>query len=174
MRPSPLGLPDPLARLHGTAAHLGITVLAGEGTGWWPDAAAAAIVSSGERITLGPGLSDDDLQADVLAMALIVAAVMGDRATGHPCAITAPAGFVVISRTRVPRPAPGPGKLATMLARTCGRDVASAAFEYTAPHERDGAWRPWLTSAYGERLAPISRTAGAEAPPEACLSIHRA
>ncbi len=112
---------------------LGITVLDGAaGAGSWPDDSTAAIVSSGERIALNPGL-DDGLRTDVLAMALIVAAVMGDRDTGHPCAITAPDGLVLISRTRVPRPGPGAGQLATLLARTCGCDTASAAFEYTVP-----------------------------------------
>jgi hypothetical protein len=99
----------------------------------WPDESLAAIVSLGEYIALGPGLDDDDLRADVLAMALIVAAVMGDSDVGHPCAIVAPAGVVLISRRRVPQPAHGPGNLATLLARKCGRDIASAAFEYAAP-----------------------------------------
>ena len=130
---SALGRPGPLARLYGTAMHLGITVLEGAaGAGSWPNDSTAAIVSSGERIALNPGL-DDGLRTDVLAMALIVAAVMGDRDTGHPCAITAPDGLVLISRTRVPRPGAGPGQLATLLARTCGCDTASAAFEYTIP-----------------------------------------
>ncbi len=128
-----LGLPDPLACLYGTARRLGITVLDGAAEGGpWPEESTAAIVSSGERIALNPGL-DDGLRTDVLAMALIVAAVMGDCDTGHPCAITAPDGLVLISRIRVPQPGPGPGQLATLLARTCGRDTASAAFEYTVP-----------------------------------------
>ncbi len=143
-----LGRPDPLARLYGTATRLGITVLDGtgldgtgldgtglDGTGGpspWPDESTAAIVGFGERIALNPAL-DDGLRTDVLAMALIVAAVMSDGATDHPCAITAPGGFVLISLTRVPQPPPGPGQLATLLARKCGRDTASAAFEYTVP-----------------------------------------
>ena len=148
-----LGLPDPLARLHGTAMRLGITgadgtvlggtVLGGtvldgtvlDGTGEaspWPDESTAAIVGFGEHIALNPAL-DDGLRTDVLAMALIVAAVMGECATDHPCAISAPGGFVLISAIRVPRPPPGPGQLATLLARKCGRDTASAAFEYTVP-----------------------------------------
>jgi hypothetical protein len=107
-----VGFPDPLARLHQTTTRLGITVLddAAAASGW-PEENTAAIVSFGQHIALKPGL-DDDLRADVLAMALIVAAVMGDRPTGHRCAITAPDGLVVISRT--PRgPAPvgtGPGR----------------------------------------------------------------
>lgn len=98
----------------------------------WPDESTAAIVSSGEHIVLNPGL-DDGLRTDVLAMALIVAAVMGNCDTGHPCAITAPGGVVLISRIRVPQPGPGPGQLATLVARKCGRDTISAAFEYTVP-----------------------------------------
>ena len=128
-----LARPSPLARLYGTAIRLGITVLGGAaaGNGTWPDDSVAAVVGFGEHIVLGPGLASDDLRADVLAMALIVTAVMGDRPVGHPCAITAPGGVVLISRTRIPRPGPGPGLLATRLARACGRDTASAAFEYT-------------------------------------------
>ena len=108
-----LGLPDPLARLHGTAMRLGITVLDGtvlDGTGEaspWPDESTAAIVGFGEHIALNPAL-DDGLRTDVLAMALIVAAVMGECATDHPCAISAPGGFVLISAIRVPRPPQDP------------------------------------------------------------------
>jgi hypothetical protein len=132
-------------RLCDTAARLGITVLDGPaGSRPWPDEGTTAIVSFGEHIALGPGLDDAGPRADVLAMALIVAAVMGDRFTGHPCAITAPAGYVLLSRVRVPRPT-GPGELATLLARACGRDVDSAAFEYTAPRERAVAWETWMT-----------------------------
>ena len=128
-----LRLPDPLARLYGTALRLGITVLDGAAeAGPWPDQSTAAIVSLGEHVALNHGL-DDGLRTDVLAMALIVAAVMGDDDTGHPCAISAPGGVVLISRIRVPQPARGPGQLATLLARACGRDTASAAFEYTVP-----------------------------------------
>ncbi len=130
--PAP-GLPGPLARLHKTAMRLGITVLDdAAAASRWPDENTAAIVSFGEHIALKPGL-DDGLRTDVLAMALIVAAVMGDCPTGHPCAITAPGGLVVISQTRIPRPGSGPGTLATLLARKCGQDTASAAFEYMTP-----------------------------------------
>jgi hypothetical protein len=141
------GLPDPLARLYDTATRLGITVTDGAArTSRWPDERTAAIVGFGEHIALQPGL-DDELRADVLAMALIVAAVMGDRATGHPCAITAPGGFVLISRTRLPPPAAGPGQLATLLARTCGRDTTSAAFDYTTPVISLSPWTAWFPAA---------------------------
>jgi hypothetical protein len=130
--PAP-ALPDPLARLYGTAVRLGITVIEGaHRTSRQPDERTVAVVGFGQHIALKPGL-DDDLRADVLAMALIVAAVMSDRAVGHPCAITAPSGFVLISGTRLPPPASAPGQLATLLARACGRDTESAAFDYTAP-----------------------------------------
>jgi hypothetical protein len=126
-----LASPSPLSRLRGTAIRLGITVLesTAAGPGLWPDDGLAAIVGFGERVVLGPGL-DDDERADVLAMALIATAVMGDQPAGHPCAITAPGGVVLISRNRVPDPGLGPGMLATRLVRACGRDAASAAFEY--------------------------------------------
>jgi len=124
---------------------LGITVLDhSAGPSQWPDDSIAAIVSFGEHIALKPGL-DDGLRTDVLAMALIVAAVMGDRATDHPCAITAPGGCVLISQNRVPRPAAGPGELATLLARKCGRDIESAAFEYTTPViAGPSPWAPYI------------------------------
>jgi len=122
---------------------LGITVIDGAAAGQWPDENTAAIVSFGEHIVLKPGL-DDGLRTDVLAMALIVAAVMSDCPTGHSCAITAPSGLVVICQTRIPRPGSGPGKLATLLARKCGRDTASAAFEYTTPVTAGPSpWAQW-------------------------------
>ena len=134
-----------VARLHTTATRLGMAVLDGaDGPGPWPAEDTAAIVSFGERIVLGPGLDDDGPRADVLAMALIVAAVMGDHDTGHPCAVTARAGYVLISRTRGPALPTGPGELATLLARACGRDIASAAFGYSAPDERDDRWEAWI------------------------------
>jgi hypothetical protein len=125
-------LSGPLARLYETAMRLGITVVDHDApASWWPEN-TAAVVSFGEHIALKPGL-DDGLRTDVLAMALIVAAVMGDCPTDHPCAITAPGGVVVISQIRVPQPGSGPGQLATLLARKCGRDTASAAFQYMTP-----------------------------------------
>lgn len=149
----------PVARLSATASRLGITVLDSPGdAGAWPDENVAAIVSFGEHIALGPDLGDHGLRADVLAMALIVAAVMGDCETDHPCEITAPAGYVLISRTRVPPLSPGPSELATLLARECGRDVTSAAFEYSAPDEREQSWESWLTGGRGWRLLQGGRS----------------
>jgi hypothetical protein len=132
--------PDPLDRLCGIAARLGITVVDSPpdrcvwsaATGW-PPGSVAAYVSSGEYIALNSSLDDVGLRTDVLAMAVIVAAVMGACDIGHPCAITAPDGIVLISRSRLPRPARGPGELATLLARSCGRQTASAAFRYAVP-----------------------------------------
>jgi hypothetical protein len=124
---------------------LGITVLdRAAKASPWPDDRTAAIVSFGEHIALKPGL-DDGLRTDVLAMALIVAAVMGDYAIDHPCAITAPGGCVLISQNRVPRPAAGPGELATLLVRKCGRDTESAAFEYTTSViAGPSPWAPYI------------------------------
>jgi hypothetical protein len=148
-----------VARLHATATRLGITVLDGAGDARpWPAEDTAAIVSFGEHIALGPGLGDDGLRGDVLAMALIVAAVMGDCETGHPYAITAPAGYVLISRTRVPPRPPGPGELATLLARGCGRDIASAAFEYSVPDEPAESWECWMTRGRGWRMLQGDRS----------------
>ncbi len=146
-----LAFTDPFARLHHTATRLGITVLdESAGYGPWPDEHAAAIVAFGEQIALQPGL-DAGLRTDVLAMALIVAAVMGDRPAGHPCAITAPGGLVVISTTHAADGESGPGRLATLLVRKCGRDAPSAAFDYTTPPMTDRSpWGPWI-QAVGDR-----------------------
>jgi len=65
----------------------------------------------------------------VLAMALEVAIVMANR-PGVLCPV---GGFIVITRNRVPAPASGVGKFATLMARTCGRDTTSAAFEFYVP-----------------------------------------
>jgi hypothetical protein len=135
-----------------------MTVLDGaDGPGPWPAEDTAAIVSFGEYIVLGPDLDHEGLRADVLAMALIVAAVMGDRDTGHPCAVTAPAGYVLISRTRGPVLPTGPGELATLLARACGRDIASAAFRYSAPDEPDDRWEAWVPYGRDWRLLQGNR-----------------
>jgi hypothetical protein len=146
------GFSGPLGRLHDTAMRLGITVLDGAAgdSQWpdqWPDESTAAIVVFGEHIALRPGLGDG-LRTDVLAMALIAAAVMSDCPSGHSCVITAPGGFVLISHTRSARTGPGPGDLATLLARKCGRGTASAAFEYSTPVMTDPSpWAPWVQAA---------------------------
>ena len=167
--PAP-GLPGPLARLHETATRLGITVLDdAAAASRWPDQNTAAIVSFSEHIALKPGL-DDGLRTDVLAMALIVAAVMGDCPTGHPCAITAPGGLVVISQIRVPQPGPGPGKLATLLARKCGRDTASAAFEYMTPVTAGPSpWAQWTQTVNHGAMAPRHQYADRDGRPLAPL-----
>jgi hypothetical protein len=120
-----LGWPTPLACLYSIAMETGIRVRdypRGHGD-------TAAIVADGKVIAMSAGLTDDELRADVLAMALEVAIVMANR-PGVLCPV---GGFVVITRHRVPAPATGVGKFATLMARTCGRDTTSAAFEYYAP-----------------------------------------
>jgi hypothetical protein len=66
-------------------------------------------------------------------MALAVTWFMSPREAGNARDITAAGGIVLISRTRVAEPSPGPGKLAAVIAREHGRDAASAAFEYAVP-----------------------------------------
>jgi hypothetical protein len=78
---------------------------------------------------MSAGLTDDGLRADVLAMALEVAIVMANR-PGVLCPV---GGFIVITHHRIPAPATGVGKFATLMARTCGRDTTSAAFEFYVP-----------------------------------------
>ena len=131
-----LSLPTPLARLYGTAMELGIEVRDLPCDGSPGDDDTAAVVVCGATIALDPALADDGLRADVLAMALEIAAVMTNRETGEPGEIYAPGGFVIVTRNRVPAPATGPGAFATLIARRCGRDTASAAFEFHVPRLR--------------------------------------
>jgi len=142
---SVLSLPTPLARLYGTAMILGYEVRDFPGDGLSADDDTAAVVICGASIAINPALEGDDLRADVLAMALEIAAIMTNCDTGDPGEVYAPGGFVVITRRRVPAPETGPGALATAVARKCGRDTASAAFgfyvpafEFRAPDPADG------------------------------------
>jgi hypothetical protein len=130
---SVLSLPTPLARLYGTAMKLGIEIRDIPCEGAPGDDDTAAVVVCGATIALNPAIECDDLRADVLAMALEIAAIMTNRETGDPGEVYAPGGFVVITRHRVPAPETGPGALATAGARRCGRDTASAAFEFSVP-----------------------------------------
>jgi hypothetical protein len=130
---SVLSLPTPLARLYGTAMKLDIQVHDFPSDGLAGDDDTAAVVVCGAAIAINPVIEGDDLRADVLAMALEIAAIMTNCETGDPGEIYAPGGFVVITRKRVPAPQTGPGALATLIARKCGRDTASAAFEYYVP-----------------------------------------
>jgi hypothetical protein len=66
-------------------------------------------------------------------MALEIAALMTNRETGDPGEVYAPGGFVLITRNRIPPPEAGPGSFATEVARRCGRDTDSAAFEFSVP-----------------------------------------
>ena len=130
---SVLSLPTPLARLYGTAMALGIGVRDFPCDHLSADDDTAAVVICGASIALNPALESDDLRADALAMALEIAAIMTNCDTGDPGEVYAPGGFVVITRRRVPAPETGPGALATAVSRKCGRDTASAAFEFYVP-----------------------------------------
>jgi len=125
--------PTPLAFLYSVAMETGIRVCDYPGGDPRIGGDIAAIVAGGSLIALNAGLTDDGLRADVLAMALEVATVMTDRPDDRPGAVYAPGGFVVITGTRVPAPAAGVGRFATLMARKSGRDTASAAFEYHIP-----------------------------------------
>jgi hypothetical protein len=133
-----LSLPTPLARLYGVALQMGIRVTDG-GPELWDErdrenfSDAAAIVAFQDTICLNPGM-DDGLRADVLAMALSVAAMMiCDESTALPGDVVAPSGFVVITPDRVPEPADPAGRFATMMAQRCGRNTTSAAFDCYLP-----------------------------------------
>lgn len=133
--PEMLALPGPFERLLATADAMdGVEVgvmpddTAGEPDG--PDPAAYA--AYGKHIFLAPDLCTS-LAADVLAMAIAVI----NKMTNMPDApgdgnIVAPAGWVAISRERLPYDAANvAGRWATEIARRCGRDVASASFRWT-------------------------------------------
>ncbi|HTZ27993.1 MAG TPA: hypothetical protein VMC83_28620 [Streptosporangiaceae bacterium] len=125
--------PTPLARLHDTAAQLGITVVdAADDDGPLLDDDTAAFVACGVCIAVNPGL-DEGLRTEVYAMALALTYAMSPGAAGHGGDITAAGGFVLISRTREAGPVSALGLLATVIAREHGHDTASAAFEYTVP-----------------------------------------
>jgi hypothetical protein len=124
----------PLARLYDTARQAGITVVdAVDDDGPLLDDDTAAFVACGVCIVLNPGLDDDGLRADVLAMALALTYAMSPSTTGHAGDITAAGSFALISRTREAEPVSALGMLAAVIAREHGRDTASAAFEYTVP-----------------------------------------
>ena len=95
-----LSLPTPLARLYGLALETGIRVTDGCPQLWDARDAenfsdAAAIVSFPDTICLNPWLDNDDLRADVLAMALSVAAMMVcDESAALPGDVVAPGGPV--------------------------------------------------------------------------------
>jgi hypothetical protein len=127
------GWPTPLAFLYGIAMEAGIGVRDFPGGAPYTRGNIAAIVTNGSVISISSNLADDGLRADVLAMALEVATVMTERPGSRRGAIYAPAGFVVITSNRVPVPAAGVGKFATVMARRFGRDTDSAAFEYYIP-----------------------------------------
>ena len=156
-------LPTPLARLRGIASQTGIHIRDHHAsTG---DAAAATVTCHGRAIGLNPALGSDDLCADVLAMALDVAARITSHDTGHPGAITAPGGLVIITGNRIPAPQTGPGSLATLLARKCGRDNASAAFTYHIPtypgHNSKDTYPAWVST----RMPPLHAALTHQLPP---------
>jgi hypothetical protein len=139
-----LSLPTPLARLYGVALQMGIRVTDG-GPELWDErdeenfSDAAAIVAFQDTICLNPEL-EEGLRADVLAMALSVAAMMiCDEGAALPGDVVAPSGFVVITPDRIPEPAEPVGRFATMMAQKCGRDTASAAFDCYLPLFADDA-----------------------------------
>lgn len=133
-----LSLPTPLARLYGVALLMGIRVTDGSPELWDEQdeenfSDAAAIVAFQDTICLNPGM-EDGVRADVLAMALSVAAMMiCDESAALSGDVVAPCGFVVITPHRIPEPAEPAGRFATMMAQRCGRDIASAAFDCYLP-----------------------------------------
>jgi hypothetical protein len=114
---------------------LGIIVLDAV-DGPWPDDDTAAIVACGECVAVNPGLEDDGLRADVLAMALAVTWFMNSREAGRAEDIRAAGGLVLISQdTCQPghdqdqRPGQGPSKRSLMAGVTEGAEVQAGAGE---------------------------------------------
>lgn len=155
-------LPTPLARLYGIASQTGVEIRDHDATSG--DDTAAIVTRRGKTIALNPALDSDDLRADVLAMALDVAARITSHDTGHPGAIAAPGGLVIITGNRMPAPGTGPGAFATLLARKCGRDTASAAFAYRVPKSADS------DSQHKDR----GRPAASRQQPESARLLYRA
>jgi hypothetical protein len=123
----------PLERLRETARQAGIIVVdAADDDGPLLYDDTAAFVACGVCIAFNPGLGDDGLRADVLAMALALTYTTSPGKNGHAGDITAAGGFLLISRTREAEPVSALGALATEIAREHGHDTASAAFEDAA------------------------------------------
>lgn len=125
-------LPTPLARLYAVAMETGYEIRDLDPDP--DDDEIAAVVAVGRIIALNPNLDGDGLRADVVAMALEIAAEMTPRSTGDPHEIIAPSGFVVITGNRV-EPATDRGAFATLMAQQVGRDIASASFEFYIPEK---------------------------------------
>jgi hypothetical protein len=134
-----LSLPTPLARLYGLAMHFDITVHDGlaDGAAWDRGLEdVTALVAFQKTITLNPAIGhDDQLRAEVLAMALVIALEMTNVAEcDRPGSIYTRNGFVCVTFDRVPAAeATRIGRAATLSARSCGVDTRSAAFEWYVP-----------------------------------------
>ncbi|HEU5028626.1 MAG TPA: hypothetical protein VFV01_27200 [Spirillospora sp.] len=93
----------------------------------WPDDAIAALVTPG-HVVFNPALESDDLRADLLAFAVAISVSIVVEDTARSGYVAAPEGIVLVTRERLPEPAKGPGRLAGMFARRCGRQTKSATF----------------------------------------------
>jgi hypothetical protein len=136
-----LSLPTPLARLYGLAMHMDFVVR--DGADNWNDLEndTAAICIFGKYIALNPALQDDQLRAEVLAMALAVVPGMTNVPECDEVGSIYPRhGYVCSTLNRLPdSEATSIGKLATLFARQCGVDTESAAFEWYLPEFTDDA-----------------------------------
>jgi hypothetical protein len=136
-----LSLPTPLARLYGLAMCFGIEVR--DGGDCWDDMEhdVAALCVFGKYIAINPGIDDDQLRAQVLAMALsILPGMTNVPECDEPGSIYTRHGYVCITFDRVPASeATSIGKVATIFARQCGLDTVSAAFEWYVPTDEDEA-----------------------------------
>jgi len=125
------GLPAALARLRATAEAAGIVVF-DDLREPWPDDNVAVYVGGRGFAAFNPALDDDGLRADLIAFVIALTYSMAPRYRG-PGHVDAPAGYLLITRERLPDPTAGPGRLARIMAEQCGRDAGSATFRIICP-----------------------------------------
>jgi hypothetical protein len=125
------GLATALARLRATAEAAGIVVF-DDLREPWPDDNVAVYVSGRGFAAFNPALNDAGLHADLIAFVIALTYSMAPRYRG-PGHVDAPAGYLLITRERLPDPTAGPGRLARIMAEQCGRDAGSATFRIICP-----------------------------------------
>ncbi len=125
------GLPTALARLRATAEAAGIVIF-DDLREPWPDDNVGVYVSGRGFAAFNPALDDDGLRADLIAFVIALTYSMAPRYRG-PGNVDAPAGYLLVTRERLPDPTAGPGRLARIMAEQCGRDAGSATFRIICP-----------------------------------------
>lgn len=126
---SVLSLPTPLARLYGAAMAMDLHVADADPSDLWEDG-LLAVVAFADTISIRPGLGDDALRADALAMGIVVTALMTPAPGAAPGGIYAPDGYVFIWDGPAPAPTKGtPAALAALCAAKCGHTLTPRQWE---------------------------------------------